>query len=60
MEIQSIGYLSYRLYQLGWHNRLYARLPRLQHWLLSIFLYYRRGYANGSEWVKEYKLNRNS
>lgn len=60
MEMRSIGYLSYRLYRLGWQNRLHVRLPRLQHWLLSVFLYYRRGYVRGSEWVKEYKLNRNS
>ncbi len=56
---QHIGYISYRLYSLGWRSGLHSRLPLLQHLLLSIFFYYRRGFVGGSEWVIEYRLEGN-
>lgn len=59
MSYQHIGFISYRLYSLGWRSGLHKRLPLLQHLLLSIFLYYRRGFADGSEWVKEYRFEGN-
>jgi hypothetical protein len=60
MQIQPLGYLSCKLYRLGWQNALHGHLSRLQHWLLSIFLYYRRGFAEGCEWVEEYRFISNS
>jgi hypothetical protein len=56
MRTETVGYIGYKLYSLGWRNRLHNHLSRLQHLLLSAFLYYRRGYAEGSTWVKEYRL----
>lgn len=52
MQIQQR--LNYRLYSLGWRIGLHSNLPRIQHLLLSIFLLYRRGFAEGSEWITEY------
>jgi hypothetical protein len=54
MYIERMGYIGYKLYSVGWRNGLHKHLPPLQHWLLSIFLYYRRGLADGSQWVEEY------
>lgn len=56
---QRVGHLGYRLYSLGWRSGLHHCLPLAHHWLLSSFLYYRRGYAEGCEWVKEYRLEGN-
>ena len=49
MHIQRMGSL-YKLYCLGWRNGSLKCFPPLQHWLLSIFLYYRRGFTEASEW----------
>lgn len=49
MHIQRMGFL-YKLYCMGWRNGSLKYLPSLQHWLLSIFLLYRRGFAEGSKW----------
>jgi|GEM_PF-3287698 len=46
--------LDYRLYSLGWRSGLHETIPRVQHLLLSIFLLYRRGFAEGSQFIKEY------
>lgn len=54
-----VGHFGYRLYSLGWRSGLYTHLPLAQHWLLSIFYYYRRGYTEGSKQVREYRLERN-
>jgi hypothetical protein len=56
---EPIGYLSYRLYCVGWRNGLHRRFSWLQHGVFSIFLYYRRGFADGSQWIKEYRLEGN-
>lgn len=53
METEKVGYIGYKLYSLGWQNRLHNHLSHLQHLLLSAFLYYRRGFKEGSKWVKE-------
>ncbi|BAU12404.1 hypothetical protein LEP3755_29330 [Leptolyngbya sp. NIES-3755] len=49
MQIQRMGSL-YRLYCWGWRNGSLSCFPLLQHWLFSIFFYYRQGFAAGSEW----------
>lgn len=57
-DTQPVGYFSYQLYRLGWRSSLHAPLPLLQHWLLSIFFDYRRGFGDGAEWIDEYRLDR--
>lgn len=49
MHIQRMGFL-YKLYCLGWKHGSLKCFSLLQHWLLSIFLYYRQGYRQGSQW----------
>ena len=56
MDVRPIGYLSYKLYRLGWQSALHQTLNPSQHWLLSALLYYRRGFAEGSAWLKEHHL----
>lgn len=46
--------LDYNLYRLGWQSGLHGSLPRILHILLTIFLFYRRGFIEGSQWVEEY------
>lgn len=50
---ERIGYLGYKLYRLGWRSSLHKHLPLIEHWLLSIFFYYRRGFVDGSEWLED-------
>jgi hypothetical protein len=52
MYVQRMGFL-YKLYCIGWTHGSLKYLPPLQHWLLSIFLYYRRGYSEGSQWRQD-------
>lgn len=52
MYIERVGHLGNKLYRLGWHSAVHQNLTPLQHHLFSIFLYYRRGFASGSEWVE--------
>jgi hypothetical protein len=52
MYIQRMGFL-YKLYCMGWRNRSFKHLPPVQHWLLSIFLYYRQGYSEGTQWRQD-------
>lgn len=59
MQVQSIGYLGYKLYRLGWQSALHRHLAPANHWLLSIFIYYRRGFADGSNCIKEYSMQKN-
>lgn len=59
MNYQRIGYVGYKLYSLGWRSGLHNGLPLGQHRLLSLFFYYRRGFAEGSEWVRDGRLERN-
>ncbi|MDV2997335.1 MAG: hypothetical protein N4J56_007040 [Chroococcidiopsis sp. SAG 2025] len=56
MQIQRMGIL-YKFYCMGWRNGSLKYYSPLQHWLLSIFLYYRRGFAEGSEWSKHNRVN---
>lgn len=49
MPREQMGYL-YKLYFLGWRNGSLKHSSQLQHWLLSLFFYYRRGFAEASEW----------
>lgn len=59
MQIESIGYLGYKLYKLGWQSALRRHLAPANHWLLSIFLYYRRGFADGANLDEEYWMHEN-
>lgn len=54
MHTQRMGFL-YKLYCTGWRNGSLKCLPPLQHGLLSIFLYYRRGYSEGSKWRQQHR-----
>lgn len=54
MQIESIGYLGYKLYRLGWHSAIRRRIPVANHWLLSVFLYYRRGFNDGANLHKQF------
>ena len=56
-DTQPVGYFSYRLYSLGWCSGLHQSLPLFQHWLLSIFCDYRRGFADGVQLIDEYRCN---
>ena len=49
MYVQRMGFL-YKFYCMGWKNGSLKCFPVLQHWLLNIFLYYRRGYIEGLQW----------
>ncbi len=53
MHVEKVGYIGYKLYTLGWQNSQHKHLSWLQHLLLSAFLYYRRGFEEGSEWIRE-------
>jgi len=53
MQTQKIGFL-YKLYCLGWRNGSLNCFSPLQHWLLSLFLLYRRGFVEGIEWRQNY------
>lgn len=54
MQVQRIGYLGYKLYRLGWQAALHRNHASVNHWLLSLFLYYRRGFAAGYNQIEEY------
>jgi hypothetical protein len=43
----------YKFYFLGWKNGSSQSFPLLQHWLLSIFFYYRQGFAEARKWKLE-------
>ncbi len=49
MHTQPMGFV-YKLYCMGWKSGSLNCFSSLQHWLLSIFLYYRQGYSEGSQW----------
>ena len=59
MHVEKVGYMGYKLYTLGWQNSQNKHLSLLQHLLLSAFVYYRRGFEEGSEWIREYQLQGN-
>jgi hypothetical protein len=46
---RSMG-LFYKLYSIGWRNASLKSFSLLQHWALSIFIDYRKGFAEGSKW----------
>lgn len=51
MHQQRMGCL-YKLYCIGWKNGSLQYLSFLQHWLFSIFFYYRTGYTEGLKWKR--------
>jgi hypothetical protein len=58
MPNQRVGYLGYKLYSLGWQNALHKHPNLIEHLLLKIFLYYRHGFAEGSELLKTDNLEK--
>jgi len=54
MYVERVGYLGNKLYRLGWHSAVHQNLTSLEHYSLSVFLYYRRGFISGSGWIREY------
>jgi hypothetical protein len=52
MYIQRMGVL-YKLYCLGWRSGSLSDMSPAHHRLLSIFLYYRKGYLAGAEWRQQ-------
>lgn len=59
MRVQKVGYIGYKLYTIGWRNSQRNHLSWLQHLLLSSLLYYRKGFEQGSEWIKNYRFEGN-
>ncbi|MGL5939211.1 MAG: hypothetical protein ACRC2S_02305 [Waterburya sp.] len=59
MQIERIGYLGYKLYSLGWHNALHNNPSLIKHLPLKIFVYYCRGFTQGSAFFKA-KINSNN
>lgn len=58
MNVERIGYLGSKLYRLGWRSAVHQNFIPLQHHLFSIFLYYRRGFASGLDWVEAYRTEK--
>ncbi len=59
MRVEKVGYIGYKLYTLGWQNSQHNHFSVLQHLVLSAFVYYCRGFEQGSEWIQDYRLERN-
>lgn len=59
MQIEPIGYLGYKLYRLGRQSALRRHFPPVDRWLLSILLYYRRGFTSGANLQQEYWMQKN-
>ncbi|GAP94264.1 hypothetical protein [Leptolyngbya sp. NIES-2104] len=57
MQCERMGSL-YRLYCAGWRNGSTQRFSPLSHYLLSMFLYYRRGFVEGLNWQQEQMKSR--
>jgi hypothetical protein len=49
MQNKQMGHL-YKLYCIGWRNGSLKQFSLLYHWVLSLFFYYRQGFAEGTEW----------
>jgi hypothetical protein len=49
LQISRMG-LLYKLYCIGWRHSSLKHLSALQHWALSLFVDYRKGYAAGLQW----------
>lgn len=52
MNTKRIGYLGYWFYRLGWQNAVHQNLDPIEHSVYNILLYYRRGFAEGSAYIK--------
>jgi hypothetical protein len=57
MSNETIGYLGYKLYCAGWRQALHRHNSPIEHGLLSVFFYYRRGFAEGSAWIRASQLS---
>ena len=58
MYVERIGYLRNKLYRLDGRSAIHRDLTPLQHFLVSFFLYYRRGFTSGCDRVKEYRTKK--
>jgi hypothetical protein len=56
MPIERVGYLGYKLYRLGWQNAVHKNLNSIEHLLFNALLYYRRGFNEGSAYIKANNL----
>jgi hypothetical protein len=56
LNIERVGYLGSKFYRLGWQNAVYQNLNPIKHLVFNVVLYYRRGFAEGSEFVKANNL----
>jgi hypothetical protein len=56
MNIERVGYLGYKFYRLGWQNAVHQNLDPIKHLVFNVLLYYRRGFAEGSAFVKANNL----
>lgn len=56
MPIECVGYLGYKFYRLGWQNAIHKNLNPIEHSLFNALLYYRRGFAEGSAYIKANNL----
>lgn len=52
MNTEPIGHVGYKFYCLGWQNAVHQNLDPIEHSLFNLLLYYRRGFAEGSAYVK--------
>jgi hypothetical protein len=56
LNIERVGYLGSKFYRLGWQNAVHQNLNPIKHSVFNVVLYYRRGFAEGSEFVKANNL----
>ncbi|MGL6341884.1 MAG: hypothetical protein ACRC80_22415 [Waterburya sp.] len=56
MPIERVGYLGYKLYRLGWQNAVHKNLNPIEHSLFNALFYYRRGFNEGSAYIKANNL----
>ncbi|NJK56976.1 MAG: hypothetical protein HC939_13685 [Pleurocapsa sp. SU_5_0] len=52
MQVNRVGYLGYKLYRLGWQNAVHQNLDSIEHLVFKVLYYYRRGFAEGSAYIK--------
>jgi hypothetical protein len=52
MNTRHIGHLGYKFYRLGWQNAVHQNFDPIEHSMFNLLLYYRRGFAEGSAFIK--------
>lgn len=56
MNTKRIGHVGYRFYRLGWQNAIHQNLDPIKHSVFNVLLYYRRGFTEGSAFIKTNNL----